>query len=85
MGAEAHYVYLSHSRTQTTRPLLSAAFERCHRSMCGTKVLKQKSPKIEDAVLITSGRFFFFGPLLKGEKKHACGARFAARREAENR
>jgi hypothetical protein len=52
--------------------------------MCGTKVLKQKSPKIEDAVLITSGRFFFFGPLLKGEKKHACGARFAARREAEN-
>jgi hypothetical protein len=36
--------------------------------MCGTKVLKQKSPKIEDAVLITSGRFFFFGPLVKGEE-----------------
>jgi hypothetical protein len=36
--------------------------------MCGTNVLKQKSPKIEDAVLITAGRFFFFGPLLKGEE-----------------
>ena len=44
--------------------------------MCGTKVLKQKSPKIEDAVLIISGRFFFFGPLLKGEKNmHAGHAR----------
>jgi hypothetical protein len=38
--------------------------------MCGTKVLKQKSPKIEDAVLITSGRFFFFGPLLDEENIH---------------
>ena len=36
--------------------------------MCGTKVLKQKSPKIEEAVLMTSGRFFFFEPLLKGEE-----------------
>jgi hypothetical protein len=29
--------------------------------MCGTKVLKQKSPKIEETVLLTSGRFFFLG------------------------
>jgi len=41
-----------------------------HRSMCGTKVLKQKSPKIEETVLLTSGRFFFFGPLLDEENIH---------------
>ncbi len=29
--------------------------------MCGTKVLKQKSPRIEETVLMTSGRFFFLG------------------------
>jgi hypothetical protein len=35
-----------------------------------TKVLKQKSPKIEETVLLTSGRFFFFGPLLDEENIH---------------
>jgi len=29
--------------------------------MCGTKVLKQKSPKIEEAVLMTQGGFSFLG------------------------
>ena len=29
--------------------------------MCGMKVLKQKSPKIEETVLMTLGRFFFLG------------------------
>jgi hypothetical protein len=42
--------------------------------MCGTKVLKQKSPKIEETVLLTSGRFFFFGPLLDEENIHQAHA-----------
>jgi hypothetical protein len=42
--------------------------------MCGTKVLKQKSPKIEETVLLTSGRFFFFGPLLAEENIHQAHA-----------
>jgi hypothetical protein len=34
--------------------------ERYGRSMCGTKVLKQKSPKIEEAVLMNFRAVFLF-------------------------